>query len=229
MVPLGSAKAPGLPNPPGPVFVSLEEGTNDLDVARTPLIRDLDSFYGYLKELGTEEHPYKTVVIDTLDALEVLIHRKVAEAREVESYADIGYGKGPIYSADEWVKLLSWLDALSSKGMNIILLCHSTIRKYTPPNGESFDRFRPKLEEQSIDRIVGWASEWFYADFIVKTKEKKDGFGKRNLAVSRGERTMYCESLGVRTAKNRCNMPEQVAFTWADYAQYLTTPEGETK
>ena len=46
-----------------------------------------------LSELYTEQHSYRTVVVDSLDWLERLIWAEVCRKRNVESSEDIGYAK----------------------------------------------------------------------------------------------------------------------------------------
>ncbi len=61
---------------PKPVFIPTEDGIADLDVESFPLAKTLQQAWEPVMWLGAEgaEHNYKTVVVDSADWLELLIH-----------------------------------------------------------------------------------------------------------------------------------------------------------
>ena len=68
-----------------PVVIQTEEGlgilTNNRDIAHFPLAKDYDTFISYLRSLvDADELDNNTLVIDSLDWLEPLIHQKTCEA-----------------------------------------------------------------------------------------------------------------------------------------------------
>ena len=74
-----------------------------------------------IKSLVTEEHQYKTVVLDTTDAAAKLGEAYVCEQNGWSSAADPKAGYGAFYVAEEnaWVHLLSGLNVLhTQKGMS---------------------------------------------------------------------------------------------------------------
>ena len=67
-----------------PIVIQTEEGlgilTKNRDIPHFPLAKDYDTFYGYLKSLVDEkELPYSSLILDSLDWLEPLIHQKTCE------------------------------------------------------------------------------------------------------------------------------------------------------
>jgi hypothetical protein len=68
-----------------PVFITTEEGTNDIDCDRFPLATTFGDVLNSLSALYSEEHGYQTVVIDSLDWLERLIWAEVCAKRGVET------------------------------------------------------------------------------------------------------------------------------------------------
>ena len=80
-----------------PIVLQTEEGlgilTNNRDIPHFPLAKDYDTFYGYLRSLvDADELEYNTLVIDSLDWLEPLIHAKTCEAHKQPSIESFGYG-----------------------------------------------------------------------------------------------------------------------------------------
>src|SRR5690606_19897418 len=98
------------------IFIQTEDGADDIGVARFPLSHSFDDVIKALDALLTGEHEYETVVIDSGDWLERLIHAKVARANGVNSIEEIGYGRGYKFAIQEWRTILGKLDELRAKG-----------------------------------------------------------------------------------------------------------------
>jgi len=81
-----------------PVFVVTEDGVGDIGCDRFPLATRYADVIAALGSLYTEQHEYRTVVIDSLDWLERLIWTKVSQDRNVESIEDIPYAKGYVFA-----------------------------------------------------------------------------------------------------------------------------------
>ena len=89
---------------PEPIFLGLESGTYQLSVSRFSKAHTLSEFLGQLKALQSEKHPFKTIVLDTVDALEPLIWKQVCTEGGVNSIEDYGggYGKGYVRAGEIW-------------------------------------------------------------------------------------------------------------------------------
>jgi hypothetical protein len=77
---------------PNPIFIPTEDGLADIDCHAFPLVQSYAEFQQRLQELASEEHDFKTVVVDSLDWLERLIWAQVCTDRGVENIEDIGCG-----------------------------------------------------------------------------------------------------------------------------------------
>ena len=64
---------------PDPVFVLTEDGLGTLEMSHFPLARTLDEVMQALAALYTEEHAFRTLVVDSVDWLEPLVHGKVCK------------------------------------------------------------------------------------------------------------------------------------------------------
>ena len=212
---------------PNPVFLDVEDGRQSVAESMGWKISSFDEAMEAIGVLYTEDHDYKTVVIDSLDWLERLIWEKVSKDQNVKSIEDIGYGKGYIQAANYWLQLIQGLDALrDEKGMISIQLGHSVIQRFDPPDGEPYDRYQIKLHKtaSAIVRensdIIGFCN---YQVSIVKTEV---GFNKK---VARGAgsgiRYLFLEERPAFQAKNRYGMPEKIDLKqsggWAELAKHL--------
>ena len=55
---------------PAPIFMPTEDGLREIDCAAFPVAKTVDDIENYIRALLTEQHDYKTAVIDTADWLE---------------------------------------------------------------------------------------------------------------------------------------------------------------
>ena len=125
-----------------PIFIAAEDGLGSLDVARFPTPSSWAEIFEAIKVLYSEEHDFKTLVLDSADWAESMCLAAVAAAEGVAYIDQIGYGKGYKMARDKYAELLRGLDALWMKGMNIIVRseerrvgkeCQSTCRSRWSP------------------------------------------------------------------------------------------------
>jgi len=55
---------------PGAVFIDVEGGLGEIECARFPRVKTIEDVFAALTELRSTPHDFKSVVIDTADALE---------------------------------------------------------------------------------------------------------------------------------------------------------------
>ena len=122
---------------PKPIFLQTEDGLAGIECDRFPLAKSFTDVMQALAELYSAEHAYLTVVIDSLDWLERLIHAEICEKRQVENIEDIGYSKGYVFALKQWRDVLDGLDALrNERGMGVVLIAHARIERFeNPGNG----------------------------------------------------------------------------------------------
>ena len=103
--------------------------------------QDFGEVVGQLKALATEEHPYRTVIIDSLSKIHGL-----EIAKESERLGDKdGYGAAKKPAVKHTRQLINWIDRID---MNVILVCHE-IGKWAQGEqiGTTFDAW-DKLEHE---------------------------------------------------------------------------------
>ena len=128
---------------PAPLVLQTEEGAAQIGADRTPLAESFDQVMDWLAQLYKSEQPkFKTIVIDSLDHLEPLIHKKVCEDQKVKSIEDISYGKGYIHALDYWRRVARGLDPLRKKhSMGVIMIAHHQVKAFHDPVAEDYDRY----------------------------------------------------------------------------------------
>ncbi len=199
---------------PSPVFLGTEDGTAQLDVASFPTPSKFTDLLDAIGTLATETHEFKTVVLDTLDWLEPLIHAHVCKTNNKATIEAFGYGKGYVLALDEWRRLLAAIGVLRTKGMNIILLAHSRVKAYHNPAGDDYDRYTMKLHEKAEQLVKEWADAVLFATYKVVTAENDKGKIK---AYGDGTRVAYTEHRPAWDAKNRYGLPLEIPLEWSEF------------
>jgi hypothetical protein len=218
-----------------PIFVSTEDGLDDIDCRSFPLARTYEDVLAALGELYSEKHEYRTVVIDTADWLERLIWARVCRDRRVESIEEIPYAKGYVFALTRWREVLEGLDALrNEREMMIILLAHARIEKFDNPETDSYDRYSPALHRLASALVQEWCTEVLFATYRVHTKTSDKGFDrKRTQGIGTGKRIIRTTERPAHVAKNRLSLPDEIPLDYRVYAAFargenpLDVPEGQ--
>ena len=214
------------------VFIQTEDGLGEIECARFPLCTDYSQVIEALSELYAREHPYRTVVVDSLDWLERMIWAEVCRKRGMESIEDIGYGKGYVFALTHWREVLEGLGALrAERGMAVILIAHSQIERFQSPMADTYDRYSPRLHRHAAAMVQEWADEVLFACYRVQTKQADEGFNrKRTRAVGQAERVLYTTEGPAHVAKHRIpNLPDELPLDYRAYAQHLPQSRGEER
>ena len=220
---------------PSPIFIQTEEGIGQLKYARFPKAETFNDVMEQLEALASQDHEYMTVVIDTIDLLERLIHEAVVaeynaeKGKNIKSIGDMGFGAGYVKAMEQWEEVLTALDFLrNKKDMMCILLAHSLIKTFSPPDSDSYDRYRFNMHDKSSERIKDWADVVLFGNYKVTTKGEKD---ERKRAVGAGIRAIHTEERPAHWGKNRYSLPYEIPFVegkqWSNFADLVWPAEEE--
>jgi hypothetical protein len=210
----GIGKSTFASDAPEPIFLCAEDGTKELDVARFPEPKTWDETLEVLETLRTSKHSFKTLALDTLDWAEPLVWAKVCENASKSDIEAFDFGKGYIAAVDVWRTFLSRLDALvNTRGMHIIALAHSHVRKFNNPEGGDFDRYEMKLHAKSAGIIKEWCDALLFARLEVFTHDVK----KKTKGVDSGTRLIHTTRTAAFDAKNRYGLPAQIPLNWEEF------------
>jgi hypothetical protein len=231
--PEGVGKSSLAADAPKPLFIDVEGGADNIDVARY-MFRDEDG--GHVPRSYAEV----TAAIDDLDrqpgprprdararhvdALEALVHRHVCEVNGKTSIEEFGFGKGYQVALDEFRRLLSLLDAVRAKGMQVVLLGHAIVKTFKNPEGEDYDRYQLRVHDKTGGLIKEWCDVVGFIRFDGGAAKLKGDASqaKRARGWATGDRLVHLARDAAWDAKSRLSMPAEIkldiAHPWAPFA-----------
>ena len=210
---------------PAPIFISTEDGLDSLDVTSFPKARSLGEVVESIKTLLTEEHEFRTVVIDSVDWLvEPLILDSINSQYDEKQQA---YGKGQQYMAEEFREILQGLDALRlRRNMNVVLIAHAAVVKFEDPRTDPYDRYTPKLPKLCNALLMEWADVLAFAAYKVIIKKSDGGFNREvKRGTTNGDRLLHFVENPAFAAKNRYNCPEDAEMTYDNFRNLIPLAE----
>jgi len=205
---------------PSPIFLCAEDGTNNLDVARIRGIQDWEEIKEFLLELHTEKHSYKTLVIDSIDWLEQILFQKICGKEGVKNIENAcgGYGKAYTVAYNEFKIFINSINVLRSDGMNIVLIAHSQISKFSDPQNQSeYNRYEMKLSKKNAELFKEYVDCVLFANYELSFSKQ----GNKTRVFGEGNRFLYTENRPGYDAKNRFSLPEQISLNWPEYASCI--------
>lgn len=216
---------------PKPLIIQTEDGSNDIGTDRLPVCRTLAEFQQHVRSVLLDEHDYKTLIIDTANGVEALIHTSVTASTGTDSISSIGYGRGYEAAVGDVRKVLFMLDKIADvRGMYIIILAHAKIERFEDPGNEAYDRYSMALHKRAAAVISQWADEVLFANYKTFVRKTEQGFRERNVAVGTGERFLFTREMPAYYAKNRLGLPAEMPMPnprdggktgWQMFAEYL--------
>jgi hypothetical protein len=170
-------------------------------------------FCTMIRTLSTEEHPYKTIVIDTADGLEALIWANVCEEKKVTSIEELKWGEGYTAAKGKWRRLMNELVELSER-FNILILAHGHVKTFNDPSlPDPIDVWRIKLHDKSAEVLKECVDNILFAcyDVTVVKENQKD---KKGRGIHSGERIIRTIEGSGFQAKNRFNLADPIPLEW---------------
>lgn len=205
---------------PDPVFIDTEGSTKHMDVARFPKPSSWAMLLEEVKQIRDCPEACRTLVIDTADWAEQLCISHVCSKAKKDGIEDFGYGKGYIYVAEEFGRLLNLLEEIVDRGVHIVITAHAKMRKFEQPDEMgAYDRWEMKLSKNVAPLVKEWADMVLFANyktFAVAT----DDSGKKFKAQG-GTRVMYTSHHPCWDAKNRHDLKEELPFSFLEIAHCI--------
>ena len=193
---------------PGIIFLPVEAGLDEFDVPRLPRPETFDEVIEALDFIARDPSHYKYLGIDTLDALEVLIHRAMCgtKFKSVEDWGG-GYNKWRQGALAWWTQFLAAVDRVRAAGVHVVMIGHSVVKGFKDPESDGWDKYQLRIEAQPAGLLTGYADAILFArheDLRAPTDEKK-GRG-----VGTGKRFVQCQHSASAEAGNRLGLPPRV-------------------
>lgn len=222
---------------PNNLLLDYEGGSGFANVARVEKEK-LDTFdktQSILRELCTQDHPFKCLTIDTVDWQQQVISEETGKEHSTKeksytSAEEVPYGAGvPTLMNMFTAHILAPLDYLrKEKNMMIVMLAHECIRRYDNPTTESYDRYTLKLQENKKgEGVCSLVKEWADALFFVNQEtfvrtEKVGAKGQVKKAGTSNNIVVHTQESPAFLAGNRFGLPDTLPFNWPQIEAALT-------
>ena len=222
-------------NAPDPVYFQVSPERPPTGIT-APGFSDLDDFDTLMEGLAAiyqEDNPFKTLVIDSLDALEALVWRATCLRNNWRDLEQPGYGKGYLAADNVWREFITACDALrTDRNMTVVWLALAEASNHEEPGAQSYKRYDLKLHKRATGLLTQAADAVLFVNTKVVLKETEAGFGKKNVhAEGGGTRWLFADGRPAFTAKNRMGMPDMLQLPktnpWAALVPYLPSESAE--
>ncbi|MCH9836396.1 ATP-binding protein [bacterium] len=198
---------------PKPIFLGAEDGTAGLDIDRLPSPQTWKDVLDALRMLADEKHEYKTVVVDPVNWLESLVTAHIVgnTGKSLQDWGG-GYGRGAAAAQQEWRVFVSELERIWRRGINILLLAHSQVKRFNDPSGAEYDRY----EMAMLPAVAGLLKQW--VDFVLFARFEAYATGdQKKKGISTGARLMHTAWNAAYDAKSRAAIPETLPLSWSAF------------
>lgn len=183
---------------------------------RKPQLSTKSVLLDQLRELATEKHDRKTVVIDSVTTLHARFEHELCEKYNVDNVADAagGFQKGYIVVAEMHNEIMNACNVLRNKGLAIVFLAHTGIQRVKDsPELDEHCVYTMDMHKQSVPIYVNQVDMVVYLvkeSFVTgKETNKKGQITKYGKLIQTGARKLITSSdgkVGYVAAKTRYPM-----------------------
>ncbi|MGJ8686326.1 MAG: ATP-binding protein [Spongiibacteraceae bacterium] len=200
---------------PSPVIIRVEDGIAALGDNCPPVFPVADTsqmVMDQLNALGSEDHEFRTVIIDSVTKLERVIEAEVVAAdgkAKSINQANGGYGAGFKAVAERHRQIKAVCDNLKRYvGMNVVYIAHVESETIDLPDQDQFMRYSLRMHRHSIAH---------YCDDVdvvafIKQKTFTRGDGDKKKAITDGTRIITCYPTPSHISKNRFGIVDDLPF-----------------
>lgn len=216
---------------PNPVFIDTEGSTMLMDVARTPKPSSWTMLLEQVKYFKAHPQECSTLVIDTADWAEQLCMTELCAKFNKTGIEDFGYGKGYVYLAEAFGKLMNLLEELIELGINVVVTAHAQMRKFEQPDEMgAYDRWELKLQKKTAPLLREWADMLLFANYktyVVNVDNQGAAKGKNK--AQGGKRVMYTSHHPCWDAKNRHGLEPELPFEYKAIEHCISSKVNQQK
>ncbi len=204
---------------PKPIFLSIEDGSNHLDVARL-FPKSTTDILATIAELIKSDHPYETLVLDSADHLEIIIWGEVCKDSGKPNIADIPWGGGYVQALNRWKEIIEALKILRER-MNIVWIAHSIVKSVNDPSlPMAYDKHMIKLHQKAADYLKESVDAVLFAHYEVFVSKKDTE--RTGRAFGDGKRILSTMATPGAEGKNRMSLPPTIPL---DYDAFFEAVE----
>ena len=223
---------------PKPIVIRAEDGLQAIPFDQRPdafpLIHKVPELWDQLAALLKEEHEYKTLIIDSVSALDRIFTDHILSgdmdgkpARSLQSACG-GYGAGNDVLGGMHQRVRKAAGFLNQRrGMNIVFIAHADTARMEPPDGDAYMSYIPRVHKKGFPAYVD------DVDLVgfLKLETFAVGEGDKKRAVSDGTRHLICRADAASVSKNRFGIEEPIVFELGTnpLEQYIPALKNEVK
>jgi len=145
-----------------PLFLATEPGLEALEVYEVK-IPDWKTFLQACAEISQGNHPFKTIVIDTVDNLWKACSEYVRDQLDIMHESDLAYGKGYAMVRDEFFRVLRKLSLLP---YGLVMTSHVEMME-VKTRTTTITKAVPTIPKSGREIILGWVDMILYAHSVV--------------------------------------------------------------
>lgn len=199
---------------PNPVFIRAEDGLQAIPHEQRPdafpVLDRVDALWDQLMALVKNEHEYKTVVIDSITALERMFIQKVIDddpkMPKTIAQACGGYGAGMLAVSALHQRVRKACGMLNNKGLHVVFIAHADTETIELPDQDPYTRYSMRLGKKSVAPYVD------DVDLVgfLKLQTFTTGDGERKKAISDGTRILVTYATAANVSKNRYGITQDI-------------------
>ncbi len=191
---------------PKAFWLNLENSTYDFAPCMVQVPKTYEEVIDLLTALRDQEHEYRTIIIDTLDKLEIMMGVYVCANNGWDAIGEPAYGKGYEARTNEFQRFWALIKDLNErKNMIVVLIAHSQVVKVEDPILPTYDCHAIQLYKKESAFVKREADLVGYC--MIESYTSNDG--KRNIATTAGEHQIRTHHNPAYDAKTRrASMPD---------------------
>jgi len=199
---------------PKPVFIRAEDGMQaiaaDARPDAFPVLSSVDQLWEQLTALIKEDHGYKTVVIDSVTALERMFGQYILDNDPKRpkslNQANGGYGAGFAAVATLHQRVRKAAGLLVEKGVHVVFIAHADTEVIELPDQDPYTRYSLRLHRKSTAPYTDDADVCAF----IKLRTFTTGDGERKKAISDGSRLLVTYAAAANVSKNRFGITDDL-------------------
>lgn len=200
---------------PESIFIRAEDGLQSIPADKRPdafpLLQKADDLWPQLMALLQEGHEYKTVVIDSVSAMDTLFTKAILEKdgrAQTLATALGGYGAGFQALTGMHVRLRKAAGLLNERrGMNVIFISHADLETMRLPDTDDYSRYSLRLGAKSLPPFVDDVDMVAFIRLVSALRGKDE---ERKKIISDGSRELIAFSTASSVSKNRFGITEPI-------------------
>ncbi len=202
---------------PNPIVIRGEDGLQSIPADKRPdafpLLKSADELWPQLLALLSEDHDYRTVIVDSVSALEQLFIKAVMDAdgrAKSINQALGGYGAGINAVAAMHQRVRKACGLLNGrKNMAVVFVSHADLEAVRPPDQDDYTRYSLRLMAKSLPPYV---DDVDMVAFVRLVSALRGEDGDRKKVISNGDREVICHATAASVSKNRYGITEPLDF-----------------